>query len=63
MEELLHAKHEQHEDVQEVLKKTDRKKIVENSPTDHFWGIGPNNDGQNMIGKIWMNLRDIVQKI
>jgi ribA/ribD-fused uncharacterized protein len=57
MEEILAAKTEQHEDVREVLKKTGNREIIENSPIDSFWGIGPNNDGENMLGKIWMKLR------
>ena len=29
---------------------------VENLKQD-FWGIGPNRDGQNMLGKLWMEVR------
>lgn len=32
--------------------------IVEDSPKDDFWGWGPNRDGRNELGKIWMRLRD-----
>lgn len=32
--------------------------IVEDSPKDEFWGWGPNRDGRNELGKIWMRLRD-----
>lgn len=60
MEEILRAKAGQHEDVREILKKTSGREIVENSPVDSFWGIGPNNDGQNMVGKIWMKIRDSI---
>ena len=60
MEEILRAKAEQHEDVREILKKTGNREIIENSPVDSFWGIGPNNDGQNMVGKIWVKVRDSV---
>ncbi len=31
--------------------------IVEDSPKDDFWGWGPNRDGRNELGKIWMRLR------
>jgi len=58
MEEILKAKAKQHEDVREVLRKTGRKTIVENSPVDSFWGIGPDEKGENMLGKIWMKIRD-----
>jgi hypothetical protein len=58
MEEILMAKAEQNEDVREALKRSARRRIIENSPVDGFWGIGPNGDGQNMVGKIWMKVRD-----
>jgi len=58
MEEILKAKASQHEDVGEILKKTSNREIVENSPVDRFWGIGPNKDGQNIVGKIWMKIRE-----
>ncbi len=57
MEELLRAKAEQHEDVRRKLKETGNRQIVENSPTDNFWGIGPKRNGKNTVGKIWMKVR------
>lgn len=41
MEEILCAKATQHQDVCDILKKTGGSKIIENSPVDSFWGIGP----------------------
>lgn len=58
MEEILRAKTEQHEDVREVLRKTGRRKIIENSPVDSFWGIGSEGSGKNVVGEIWMTIRD-----
>ena len=58
MEEILRAKTEQHEDVRDVLKKTGKRTIIENSPVDNFWGIGHDGNGQNVVGKIWMKIRD-----
>ncbi len=57
MEQILNAKADQHEDVKEVLKKTGTRTIIENSPVDNFWGIGPEGEGKNMVGKIWMSIR------
>jgi hypothetical protein len=57
MEEILRAKFEEHEDVRDALKRTGEREIIENSPVDSYWGIGPNKDGQNMLGKIWMKIR------
>src|SRR3989344_3466421 len=43
--------------VKRTLKETGSKEIIENNPNDEFWGIGSGN-GQNMLGKIWMKIRD-----
>jgi ribA/ribD-fused uncharacterized protein len=58
MEEILQAKAGQHEDVRDTLTKTGNRKIIENSPVDSFWGIGPDGDGKNVVGRIWMKIRD-----
>jgi ribA/ribD-fused uncharacterized protein len=58
MELIFRAKAEQNEDVREVLQRSGKRQIIENSPVDSFWGIGPNGDGQNMVGKVWMKVRD-----
>ena|SRR3989344_5805739 len=58
MEEIVKAKYEQHADVRKVLGRTGERNIFENSPIDTFWGIGPEGAGQNMLGKLWMKIRD-----
>lgn len=58
MEEILQAKAAQHEDVRKKLIKSGKRSIVENSPVDNFWGIGPDGKGENMVGKIWMKVRE-----
>ncbi len=58
MEELLRLKVQQHPYVKEMLLKTEDYLIVEDSPKDTYWGWGPNRDGQNHMGKLWMKLRD-----
>ncbi len=57
MEELLRLKLEQHPYIKEVLLRTGDFTIVEDSPKDTFWGWGPNRDGENHMGKLWMKLR------
>lgn len=59
MEEIISAKIEQHDDVREALKRSGQRKIIENSPFDSFWGAGSDGQGQNMLGKTWMKLRDL----
>lgn len=58
MEKLLRAKLEQNPYVKKKLLETKDYIIVEDSPKDDFWGWGPNRDGFNQLGKLWMKLRD-----
>ena len=58
MEEILRAKLAQHESVRDALKRSGVRRIVENSPVDSFWGCGPGGIGKNMMGILWMKIRD-----
>ena len=58
MHEIITAKAAQHRDVQERLKQTAGRTIIEDSPSDSFWGCGPDGLGENNLGKIWMDVRD-----
>lgn len=62
MEELLRLKLEQNPYVKQKLLQTKDYLIVEDSPKDAFWGWGPNRDGVNQLGKLWMKLREELQK-
>jgi hypothetical protein len=62
MTRILQEKLKQHEYVRRKLLDTGDRELVENSWRDTFWGWGPNRDGQNMLGKIWMMLRTDLQK-
>ncbi len=57
MREILRAKFNQHEYVVRKLMETGDREIIENSWRDDFWGWGPNRDGKNMLGKLWMEIR------
>ena len=57
MLDILRAKVEQHEYVRRKLIETGDRKLIEDSWRDDFWGWGPDHDGQNMLGRIWMNIR------
>ncbi|HEX3568141.1 MAG TPA: NADAR family protein [Candidatus Saccharimonadales bacterium] len=48
----------QHAYIQRKLRQTGEALIVEDSPVDSFWGWGPDRQGSNTLGKIWMQLRD-----
>ena len=58
MEKILRAKLAQHPEVADALKQSGDEDIIENSPVDYFWGAGADGSGQNMLGKLWMKLRD-----
>lgn len=58
MEDICRAKLSQHFYVQKKLLQTGDRELIENSPRDSFWGWGPNKDGKNHLGKIWMKLRE-----
>lgn len=57
MRDLLRVKVEQHEYVHRKLLATGDRALVENSWRDDFWGWGPDRNGQNMLGKLWMEVR------
>ena len=57
MRGLLRAKVEQHEYVRRKLLQTGDRRLVENSWRDDYWGWGPDRDGANMLGQLWMELR------
>jgi N-glycosidase YbiA len=58
LQEILRAKIAQHPEAREALHASGREDIVEDSPTDYFWGEGADGTGLNMLGKLWMKLRD-----
>lgn len=54
---ILRAKVMQHPYVEKKLRATGTRELIEDSWRDDFWGWGPNRDGQNMLGKLWMQVR------
>ena len=62
MEDILRCKLRQNPYVMRKLLQTGKRKIVEDSPKDSFWGWGRNRKGRNELGKIWMKLRGEIKK-
>jgi ribA/ribD-fused uncharacterized protein len=60
---IVRAKHDQHEYIQRKLLETGNAELIENSPTDSFWGRGPDWKGRNELGKIWMRLRQEMHSV
>lgn len=57
MKEILWEKVNQHPYIKKKLIESGSRQLVEDSWRDDFWGWGPNKDGQNQLGKLWMEIR------
>lgn len=57
MREILMLKVQQHEYVKRKLLETGDRLLIEDSWRDGYWGWGPSRLGQNMLGKLWMQIR------
>lgn len=57
MREAVLTKFLTHTDIREILLSTGSSLLVENSPTDYYWGCGREGTGQNFLGKILMSVR------
>lgn len=53
----LMAKFSQNELLKSKLLSTENKNIIQDSPYDSYWGIGRDKNGQNMLGKLLMEIR------
>lgn len=58
MYEICREKLLQHPYIKEKLLLTNNEILAEDSPYDAFWGWGPDRQGRNELGKIWMRLRE-----
>lgn len=61
MRDILRTKVDQHPYVRKKLLETGRRRLVENSWRDGFWGWGEHRDGKNTLGKLWMEIRSEIQ--
>lgn len=62
MHEAVLKKFLTHTDIQAILISTGELLIVENSPTDCYWGCGQDKTGQNHLGKILMSVRQEIRQ-
>lgn len=63
MDTILEAKFTQHLALRQLLLNTGERELVEDSPTDAFWGIGGNRQGRNELGKALVRLRSKLRAI
>lgn len=61
MRKAVLAKFKTHTNIREILFSTGDEEIVENAPGDYYWGCGADGSGKNMLGKILMEVRVILQ--
>jgi ribA/ribD-fused uncharacterized protein len=62
MRAILRAKAQQHAYVRRKLLQTGDRLLVENSWRDPYWGWGPDRNGRNMLGRLWMEIREELRK-
>jgi ribA/ribD-fused uncharacterized protein len=58
MKSILRCKIEQHPYVLKKLLQSGDREIIEDSWRDDVWGWGEKKEGENRLGKIWMELRE-----
>ena len=58
MREAVLAKFTQHDELRAILLGTGDAVLMENSPTDTYWGIGAHGGGKNKLGRILMSVRE-----
>ncbi|MCD4756205.1 NADAR family protein [bacterium] len=62
MKEILICKVNQHEYVKKKLLQSGSREIVEDSWKDSCWGWGEDRQGENHLGKLWVEIREKFQK-
>lgn len=62
MVEILREKVSQHEYVKKKLIASGNRELIENSWRDDVWGWGANRNGENLLGKAWMKIREELTK-
>ncbi|CDW75023.1 swarming motility protein ybia [Stylonychia lemnae] len=63
MKDALRYKFHQNLELQEKLLSLSGKNIVEHTEDDSFWGDGGDSTGQNMLGKLLMEVRDELSQL
>jgi ribA/ribD-fused uncharacterized protein len=61
MRKAVLAKFQAHKDIKEILISTGDALLVEKTTKDTYWGCGSDGTGQNKLGLILMEVREIVK--
>lgn len=62
MLDAILTKFRTHNDIKEHLLSTGNEEIIEYSTNDYYWGCGEKGTGKNQLGKILMQVRDILRR-
>jgi len=62
MTRALYTKAMMYSAVKDELLGTGEELILETSLYDHYWGIGRDQRGENMLGKVWMDIRKKIKQ-
>lgn len=60
MRKVILAKFTQHPELTDKLLATGNAVLVEDSPIDAYWGVGPDGAGENKLGRILMEARSVI---
>lgn len=55
-------KFESYKNLRDLLLSTGEEELIEANPDDYFWGEGADGTGKNVMGKMLMEIRDLVRK-
>jgi hypothetical protein len=58
MRKALRAKFSQHAELADLLRHTGTARLEEESPSDPYWGIGADGEGENLLGVLLAELRE-----
>ena len=61
MRRAIRRKFETHPDLRNLLLSTGDEELVEDSPSDYYWGCGANGSGKNMTGILLMEVRSVLR--
>lgn len=62
MRDALYAKYTQHSALKEMLLGTNEATLVEHTTNDGYWGDGGDGNGKNMLGKLLMEIREVIRR-
>jgi len=63
MREADAAKFGRYPDLAALLRETGTAELIEDSPDDAFWGIGPDGQGLNWAGRVLMEVREALRSV